>query len=144
MWLSAGDGTWVIPRIGAGGIPNEYTGKRWYTCLPPSLLGKGMIAISRNAINPNDYNLGDGGNPATDGVLAVCDDLAYRIINAKIKVVPRLAGFTPTGVIFVDGSSLDVDIVVFATGFLPDYGFVDCPGIQSTWVWKGYHENRVR
>ena len=127
----------MISRTGTGGIPHEYTGKRWFSLLPPALLGKGMIALAQKTLDPKHYNLGDGGNPMTEGAVAVSEDLASRIISARVKVVPKVLGFTPTGVSFVDGSSLDVDIVVFATGFQPSYAFVDCSDIQGIVHWHG-------
>lgn len=41
------------------------------------------------------------------------------IIDRKIKLKTRtcLASFTPTGLKFTDGSELDADVVVFATGY---------------------------
>lgn len=34
-----------------------------------------------------------------------------------MKSNARLAGFTSTGLVFDDGSTLDADIIIFATGF---------------------------
>ena len=42
-----------------------------------------------------------------------------KIINGEIKVKSdsALAGFTPTGLVFKNGSTIDADVIVFATGY---------------------------
>ena len=42
---------------------------------------------------------------------------------------PRLTGFTDRTATFADGSMLEVDAVVWATGYRPDYSWLDVPGV---------------
>jgi putative flavoprotein involved in K+ transport len=42
---------------------------------------------------------------------------------------PRLTGFTGRTATFADGSSTDVDAVVWATGYRPDYSWLHIPGV---------------
>ena len=42
-----------------------------------------------------------------------------HIKNGRITVHGGIDRFTPTGVVFADGSSLDVDAVVLGTGYRP-------------------------
>lgn len=50
-------------------------------------------------------------------------DASQLIIDGKIKLKSDgpIKRFTPTGLLFEDGSTLDADVVIFATGsvFLP-------------------------
>ncbi|KAI6120372.1 FAD/NAD(P)-binding domain-containing protein [Pisolithus croceorrhizus] len=49
----------------------------------------------------------------------VDDGASQKIIDGKIKLNAdgHIARFTPTGLLFEDGSALDADVVVFATGY---------------------------
>ncbi|KAI6115926.1 hypothetical protein F5141DRAFT_1212525 [Pisolithus sp. B1] len=49
----------------------------------------------------------------------VDDGASQKIIDGKIKLKAdgHIARFTPTGLLFEDGSTLDADVVVFATGY---------------------------
>ena len=42
---------------------------------------------------------------------------------------PRLTGFTARTATFADGSRADVDAVVWATGYCPDYSWLHVPGV---------------
>jgi putative flavoprotein involved in K+ transport len=44
---------------------------------------------------------------------------------------PRLAGFTGRTATFADGSSADVDAVVWATGYRSDYSWLHVPGVAD-------------
>jgi putative flavoprotein involved in K+ transport len=44
---------------------------------------------------------------------------------------PRLVGASGRTASFADGSSIDVDSVVWATGFRPDYSWVEAPGVTD-------------
>jgi len=47
--------------------------------------------------------------------------------KAGVDLRPRLLGARGRTASFVDGSSIDVDAVVWATGFRPDYTWIDAP-----------------
>jgi len=55
----------------------------------------------------------------------VNDDLPNRILSGRIVVKGDVKEFTPTGVIFEDGTCVDVDVVVFATGYNFSFPFLD-------------------
>jgi putative flavoprotein involved in K+ transport len=61
--------------------------------------------------------------------------------DAGVRMQPRLAGIEGRTARFADGSELEVDAVLWATGFRQDYGWIDIPG-----VWDGeqlQHERGV-
>ena len=43
----------------------------------------------------------------------------------EVKIKPDIKHFTESGVVFTDGCSVDIDIVVYATGYLIDMPFLD-------------------
>ena len=51
----------------------------------------------------------------------ISDDLPHRIITGSVKIRSDIRHFTQSGVVFDDGTLLDVDVVILATGY--DYKF---------------------
>ena len=51
--------------------------------------------------------------------------------RAGVDFRPRLVGASGRAALFVDGSSIDVDSVVWATGFRPDYSWIDEPAVTD-------------
>ena len=49
--------------------------------------------------------------------------------RAGVRFRPRLAGAEGRTVRFGDGSTLDVGVVVWATGYRPDYSWISIPGV---------------
>ena len=52
--------------------------------------------------------------------------------RAGVDFRPRLVGATGRAASFADGSSTDVDSVVWATGFRPDYSWIDAPAVTDS------------
>jgi putative flavoprotein involved in K+ transport len=46
-----------------------------------------------------------------------------------IEFRPRLTGFTGRRAVFADGSTAEVDAVVWATGYRSDHSWLDVPGV---------------
>jgi dimethylaniline monooxygenase (N-oxide forming) len=60
----------------------------------------------------------------TGGVLLKYD-LTNRINSGKIALeISEIENFTSTGVVLKGGKAIDVDVVVFATGFTKEYGYL--------------------
>ena len=52
-----------------------------------------------------------------------------RLQAAGARFRPALAGADGRTVQFADGTSLDVETVIWATGYRPDYSWIDTPGV---------------
>jgi len=52
-----------------------------------------------------------------------------RLKEAGVRFRPRVVSADGRTVRFADGSSLDVDVVVWATGYRSDYSWIDVPGV---------------
>src|SRR5262249_57025359 len=46
-----------------------------------------------------------------------------------IRFRPRLTGADGSAVRFADGTTLDVGVVIWATGYRPDYSWIHVPGV---------------
>lgn len=115
----------VVPRD-MFGIPAQVNSLRIMSKLPPRLADRLSLAmldrvvgdlspwgIRRPAIGPISQVLVNKQIPLIDvGTVAL-------IKQGHIRVVPGIERFTETGVTLDDGSSLDLDAVVLATGYRP-------------------------
>jgi putative flavoprotein involved in K+ transport len=54
-----------------------------------------------------------------------------RLQAAGVRFLPRAMGASGRSVRFADGSSLDVDAVVWATGYRSDHSWIDVPGVLT-------------
>jgi putative flavoprotein involved in K+ transport len=54
-----------------------------------------------------------------------------RLRHAGVRFRPRLVGAEGRTANFADGGSLEVGVVVWATGYRPDYSWIDIPGVVS-------------
>jgi putative flavoprotein involved in K+ transport len=52
-----------------------------------------------------------------------------RLETAGVRIRPRLVATTGRTATFADDSTLDVDVVVWATGYRADYSWIDVPGV---------------
>jgi putative flavoprotein involved in K+ transport len=52
-----------------------------------------------------------------------------RIRAAGVRFRPAVADTDGRTVRFTDGTSLDADVVIWATGYRPDYSWIDIPGV---------------
>ena len=52
-----------------------------------------------------------------------------RLKQTGVRFRPRLTGVGGRSVRLTDGTSLDVGIVVWATGYRSDYSWIDIPGV---------------
>ena len=55
-----------------------------------------------------------------------------RVADLGVTLRPRLADATAAGAVFADGSRLQPSAVVWATGYTPDYSWLDVPGAFPT------------
>jgi putative flavoprotein involved in K+ transport len=56
----------------------------------------------------------------------------HELRRLGIETRPRVAGVSGRTVSFADGSRLDVDAVIWATGYRPDYGWIELPVTGET------------
>jgi putative flavoprotein involved in K+ transport len=80
-------------------------------------LGRGLRRIGTGDLSP--YGLGqEKWGPFTSRRPPVIDvGFLAQLKAGRVTVRPDVARFTPSGVVFADGTALDVDVVVAATGY---------------------------
>lgn len=99
----------------------------WATRRPPRYLpddvdGRALFQLATGRVQA----LGRG-EPSPGGVGSLGDIVAVPPVRrardaGKLEAQPMFSGFTPTGVHWGDGRQLEVDTVIWCTGFRPDLG----------------------
>ena len=70
--------------------------------------------------------------PFQGGCCALVDGFGELLERRQVQIKPQIDYLTENAVVFEDGSILDnVDIILFATGYLPDYDIIDIHGITG-------------
>jgi cation diffusion facilitator CzcD-associated flavoprotein CzcO len=120
---------YVIQKV-VDGVSSDW---QWYTLfgalerrrLPPDEWGRRQRErILRVAGNPADFG---APQPAEDLLLAgvsLCQDYLAQVRDGSIVCRPEIASIEGARVWFVDGSTLDVDAIVCATGFDVDIPYL--------------------
>ncbi|CAJ0851438.1 20110_t:CDS:2, partial [Entrophospora sp. SA101] len=120
---------WIIPRLVMGGTPIDHLKTRFNSTIIPSFLSdfvtKTIIKMTIGA-PPSEFR------PKTQPSQAhpsVKSDFYERMVTGTIKVKPNIEELLPgesRSVRFVDGTVVEnIDAIIYATGYLIDYPFLD-------------------
>ncbi|XP_070532511.1 dimethylaniline monooxygenase [N-oxide-forming] 2-like [Ptychodera flava] len=127
VYLSMRNGTWVIPRLGFGGIPSDMMGNTRFVSKLPAAIREFMVTnLASSKVNHDKAGLQSKAKSFFKGCQMVNDEIGSRIYCGKIQAKPAITRFTKSGAEFEDGSRVeDIDVVIFATGYHLGYKFID-------------------
>ncbi|XP_078576209.1 dimethylaniline monooxygenase [N-oxide-forming] 2-like [Branchiostoma floridae x Branchiostoma japonicum] len=128
VYLSMRDGVWIVPRLTRGAKPLDLSISRALLNAPDFISRIYVKMLSRTHINQENYGIKD---PSKDSFM-VNDEIRFRLASGKVLAKPDIAEFTRTGVKFVDGSNVDADEVIFATGYDVSFPFLDSDILPSS------------
>eukprot|EP00800_Vazella_pourtalesii_P023659 TRINITY_DN96_c2_g1_i1.p1 TRINITY_DN96_c2_g1~~TRINITY_DN96_c2_g1_i1.p1 ORF type:complete len:364 (-),score=5.02 TRINITY_DN96_c2_g1_i1:33-1025(-) len=130
VYLVTGKGVWVLPRLHGGSLPFDMLFSRFIRSAIPRNVSK----IYLRSLIYNRTNLDMYGLTPNHDVLSchptVNDDLIGRIAVGSIIVKPSLKSITETGAVFMDGTSVNADVIAYCTGFTIGFPFL-APGIVN-------------
>ena len=97
----------------------------WVTRRPPRYLPDDVDGRALFALATDHVQALRRGDPSPGGVGSLGDIVAVPPVRAardagRLEAQPMFSGFTPTGIRWDDGRSLEVDAVLWCTGFRPD------------------------
>ncbi|XP_060597652.1 flavin-containing monooxygenase 5-like isoform X2 [Ruditapes philippinarum] len=129
VYVSSRNGSWILGRLSKYGQPIDMTmiSRFMYTLLTffPSLLNKLMMKQCNTKIDHFQYGINPKYTPARSSS-TVNDQLPYMLLIGAIKMKPDIKCFYDNDIEFVDGTRVNnVDAVVFGTGYLPKFPFLD-------------------
>ncbi|MCY1158170.1 MAG: NAD(P)/FAD-dependent oxidoreductase, partial [Citricoccus sp.] len=99
----------------------------WVTRRPPRYLPDDVDGRALFAVATAHVQAARRGEPSPGGVGSLGDIVAVPPVRAardagRLEAAPMFSAFTPTGVQWNDGHTLEVDAVIWCTGFRPDLG----------------------
>ena len=123
VYLSARRGCFIHERLSARGKPSDMRLSRALQKIPYRIK---MALISRKMLekyNLANFGLQPTGNLGLTQFPIINDELPHRIITGSIVVKNEVAEITETAVVFDDGDVVNVDAIIFCTGFKFNFSF---------------------
>ncbi|XP_060630323.2 dimethylaniline monooxygenase [N-oxide-forming] 2-like [Anolis sagrei] len=130
VFLSIRSGAWVLSRVAGSGWPSDMIlGTRLMAyiqrLLPGWILRRMKAKIFNRWFNHENYGLVPVQSSWTPVI--VNDELPSCILSGAIVVKPNVREFTETSVIFKDGTTENIDVIIFATGYNASFPFLEEP-----------------
>ena len=124
-YLAMRRGAHIVPKF-IFGVPTDHLTESAVARMPLKVQQVAMAAMLRLAQGKvTDYGLPQPDHAVLHAHPTVSDDLLTRLGHGDIQVVPNIDRFEGPKVFFVDGSSAEVDTVVYCTGYKVSFPFLD-------------------
>ena len=124
-YLAMRRGAHVVPKF-IFGVPTDHLTDSVVARMPLKVQQVSMAAMLRLAQGKvTDYGLPDPDHAVLHAHPTVSDDLLTRLGHGDIDVRPNIDRFEGLKVFFEDGSAVEVDIVVYCTGYKVTFPFFD-------------------
>ncbi len=125
-FLAMRRGAWIVPKYLAG-KPTDELGGGILSRIPPRLAVLLLGRKIKSAVGqPTDYGLPKPDHRLGEAHPTVSSDLLPRLGHGAITVKPNIAEFTGgREVHFTDGSTEEIDVVVYCTGYRITFPFLD-------------------
>lgn len=128
VWVSARRGVWVLSKY-RGGKPADKL------MMPPWMPKKIGLRLARKAIKKTIGNMEDYGLPKPDheplsAHPSVSIDFLARAGSGDVTCVPAIEKLDGDAVVCTDGTRIEADVIVFATGYNMRFPFFDDPALQ--------------
>jgi cation diffusion facilitator CzcD-associated flavoprotein CzcO len=128
LWVSARRGVWVLSKYREG-VPADKM------MMPPWMPRKLGLKIARKKIKRAIGNMEDYGLPKPDheplsAHPSVSIDFLAKAGSGDLTCVPEIATLDGDRVQFVDGTSVEADVIICATGYNMNFPFFDDPELQ--------------
>ena len=128
------DRTFLAMRRGAWIVP-KYVGSKPTDELAPALLSRLPLAVQRFLLGrtvkkaagvPTDYGLPEPDHKLAEAHPTVSSDLLPRLGHGDIEVKPNISRFAGGRTVeFVDGTTEEIDLIVYCTGYKITFPFFD-------------------
>ncbi len=124
-YLAMRRGAYIVPKF-MFGMPTDHLTDSPLARGPLWLQQLGMKAMLRLSVGKvTDYGLPQPDHQVLEAHPTVSDDLLTRLGHGDIVVKPNLDRFEGSKVFFTDGTSAEVDVVVYCTGYKVSFPFLD-------------------
>ncbi len=123
--MSMRRGAHVVPKQ-LMGIPIDQIAGRWWWCRMPFRLQRRFLELLLKIIRGDitDYGLPDPGHRILSAPVTISDELLSRIAHGDITPRPKLERFEGSTAHFTDGTTEQVDDVIYCTGYEITYPYL--------------------
>jgi dimethylaniline monooxygenase (N-oxide forming) len=125
-FLAMRRGAWIIPKY-IRGRPTDELNSDFATRLPLALQRAAYKRLLKTAVGlPTDFGLPEPDHKIAEAHPTVSSDLLPRLGHGDITVKPNIAEFAGGRTVrFVDGSTEELDLVIYCTGYRITFPFFD-------------------
>ncbi len=124
-YLAMRRGAHILPKF-LFGVPTDHLTDSILARGPLKIQQLGLAAMLRIAQGKvTDYGLPKPDHAVLHAHPTVSDDLLTRLGHGDIEVKPNIERFEGSTVFFTDGSTVEVDVVVYCTGYKVSFPFLD-------------------
>lgn len=124
-WHSTRRGYWYLPKYLLGRPVHQVDALAWALRLPGPLhrwLGHRLLRLSVGDLTR--FGLSRPDHKLFGTLPLVNSELLHAVGHGRVTPVPDVARFHPGAVELADGTVIEPDLVVFATGYLPRFEFL--------------------
>ena len=126
VWHSTRRGYWVAPKYALGRPADQVSEAVARLRLPLRARQWLMQTTLRATVGrPERFGLPKPDHRVFETHPIVNSQLLHYLGHGRIIPKPDIAKFTPDRVVFTDGSAVNPELVVFATGYQPRFEFID-------------------
>jgi dimethylaniline monooxygenase (N-oxide forming) len=130
-YLAMRRGAYVIPKY-IGGKPTDELAPNWMSRLPFAVTRRLFMQQLRQVTGRMEaYGLPKPDHKLGQAHPTISSDLLPRIGHGRIKVKPNLARIDGSTVHFVDGTSAEIDTIVWCTGYKITFPFLSSEVIET-------------
>jgi dimethylaniline monooxygenase (N-oxide forming) len=124
-YLAMRRGAHILPKY-LFGVPTDHLTSSPLARGPFPLQKLGLRTMLRIAVGRmTDYGLPQPDHDILEAHPTVSDDLLTRLGHGDLAVKPNIDRFEGSKVFFVDGTAVEADVVVYATGYQVAFPFLD-------------------
>jgi cation diffusion facilitator CzcD-associated flavoprotein CzcO len=127
LHVSARRGVWVLPKYRNGQPADK-------VMAPPDIPKEAALAASRELIrnlvgNMSDYGLPEPDHEPLSAHPSVSADFLTKAGSGDVHMLPEIASLDGRTVHLVDGSSVEADVIICATGYEMSFPFFDAADV---------------
>ena len=128
LWVSARRGVWVLAKYREGVPADKMMMPPWM----PRTIGLKIARkkIKRSVGAMENYGLPKPDHEPLSAHPSVSADFLVKAGSGDLTCVPAIKGFSGSSVLFSDGTSVDADVVICATGYTMSFPFFEDPALQ--------------
>ncbi|NXA34111.1 FMO4 monooxygenase, partial [Eudromia elegans] len=128
VFISTRSSTWVVSRISSHGFPLDMVTRtrlihflEWL--LPSAIMKRIRFGKFNSWFNHTNYGLASVHSPKFKVI--VNEELPFCILSGTVVLKPTVKEFTESSAIFEDGTTENIDVVVFTTGYGFSFPFLE-------------------